>query len=207
MTNKLDSLSTSLQAELSSGRTSETRGPDRRTLLAAAGGAVLGGLGRQVVGSSEAVAAPSSVTGRIDAHTHFAPPKFLEYAEKEEGKPFVLSGLYRSKPTLTDLQQRLALLDRNEVDVHVLVPLPWLEGFPKISSNRMLAAEAARIMNDELAAIVAAQPKRFRGVAMLPGVDPDAMIAELIRAVKQLGFVGAYVPVVGATHCPSMNAS
>ena len=50
-------------------------------------------------------------------------------------------------------------------------------------------------MNDELAAVVAAHPTRFRGVAILPVVDPDAMVAELHRAVTQLGFVGAYVAV------------
>ena len=50
-------------------------------------------------------------------------------------------------------------------------------------------------MNDELAAVVATHPKRFRGVAILPTVDPAAMIAELHRAVTQLGFVGAYVAV------------
>ena len=50
-------------------------------------------------------------------------------------------------------------------------------------------------MNDELATIVASQPTRFRGVAILPVVDPDAMVAEPHRAVKELGFVGAYVAV------------
>ena len=50
-------------------------------------------------------------------------------------------------------------------------------------------------MNDELAAVVAAHPTRFRGVAILPVVNPDVMVAELHRAVTQLGFVGAYVAV------------
>jgi predicted TIM-barrel fold metal-dependent hydrolase len=35
----------------------------------------------------------------------------------------------------------------------------------------------------------------LRGVAILPSVDPDAMVAELHRAVSELGFVGAYVAV------------
>jgi len=33
---------------------------------------------------------------------------------------------------------------------------------------------------------VAAQPKRFKGVALLPSVDPDAMVAELHRAVHEV---------------------
>jgi uncharacterized protein len=166
------------------------RGLDRRSLLAGAGSAVVAGLGSQT--ASPAQPAPSR---RIDAHTHFSSLKFLDALEKQDGKPFVLGGMYRSKPALTDPKARLAILDRNEVDIHVLVPVPWLEAFPRIASDRALAPQFARIINDEIAAVVAAQPTRFKGVALLPAVDPDAMVAELHRAVKELGFVGAYVPV------------
>jgi predicted TIM-barrel fold metal-dependent hydrolase len=55
--------------------------------------------------------------------------------------------------------------------------------------------QAAKLMNDELAAVIASHPSRFRGVAILPVVDPDAMVAELRRAVTELGFVGAFVAV------------
>jgi predicted TIM-barrel fold metal-dependent hydrolase len=103
--------------------------------------------------------------------------------------------MYRAKPALTEIGARLAILDRNEVDIHVLVPVPWLEAFPRIANDRTLAPQFARLINDEIAGVAAAQPARFRGVALLPSVDPDAMVAELHRAVKELGFVGAYVPV------------
>ncbi len=166
---------------------------DRRALLAAAGSAVVAGLGTQTAGPTHA--APSPSLRRIDAHTHFSSLKFLDALEKQDGKPFVLSHMYRSKPALTDAKARLAILDRNEVDIHVLVPVPWLEAFPRIANDRALAPQFARIINDEIAAVVAAQPKRFKGVALLPCVDPDAMVAELHRAVKELGCVGAYVPV------------
>jgi len=169
------------------------RGLDRRSLLAGAGSAVVAGLGSQT--ASPAQPAPSAPPRRIDAHTHFSSLKFLDALEKQDGKPFVLGGMYRSKPALTDPKARLAILDRNEVDIHVLVPVPWLEAFPRIAGDRTLAPQFARIINDEIAAVVAAQPKRFKGVALLPAVDPDAMVAELHRAVKELGFVGAYVPV------------
>lgn len=111
------------------------------------------------------------------------------------GGPFPLTPLYRSKPALTAVGPRIDLLDRNEVDVNVLIPVPWIEGFHAVNADRQLAAEAARLMNDELAAVVAARPARFRGVAILPVIDPDAMLTELHRAVKQLGFIGAYVAV------------
>jgi uncharacterized protein len=48
----------------------------------------------------------------------------------------------------------------------------------------------ARESNDHLAAAVARHPTRFAGFAALPMASPDACAAELVRGVKQLGFVG-----------------
>ena len=131
----------------------------------------------------------------IDAHSHFCPLRFLDFAEKQEGKPYALAGMFRGKPPLFDERARLAQLDANGIDVAVLVPLPWLETFPRLGADRSAAVAAARLMNDEIARVVAAEPKRFRGVAILPGVDPDAMVEELHRAVQELRFLGGYVPV------------
>jgi len=51
----------------------------------------------------------------------------------------------------------------------------------------------ARAINDHLAAAVARHPQRFAGFAALPMQSPDACAAELARAVKELGFVGAMI--------------
>lgn len=51
----------------------------------------------------------------------------------------------------------------------------------------------AREMNDHLAAAVARHPDRFAGFAVLPMQSPDAAAAELVRAVKDLRFVGALI--------------
>src|ERR1700674_5022629 len=51
----------------------------------------------------------------------------------------------------------------------------------------------AREMNDHLAAAIARHPDRFAGFAVLPMQSPDACAAELVRAVKDLRFVGALV--------------
>jgi predicted TIM-barrel fold metal-dependent hydrolase len=168
-------------------------GIDRRTLLGVAVATAC--QGARIPAALATPTRTSGVPARIDVHTHFAPLKFLEFAENAEGRPFPLTPLYRSKPALTTIGPRINLLDRNEVDINVLIPIPWIEGFHGINADPQLAAEAARLMNDELAAVVAAHPKRFRGVAILPVIDPDAMLAELHRAVKQLGFIGAYLAV------------
>jgi predicted TIM-barrel fold metal-dependent hydrolase len=165
----------------------------RRDLLLAAGTTIAVGL--DATAPSKTKADTGTREPRIDAHTHFAPLKFLEFAEKEEGHAFPLTAMYKGRPALTDIQARLELLDQNGIDINVLVPVPWIEAFRKVYAEPALAAQAARLMNDELAAVVASHPSRFRGVAILPVVDPDAMVAELHRAVKELGFVGAYVAV------------
>jgi hypothetical protein len=51
----------------------------------------------------------------------------------------------------------------------------------------------AREMNDHLAAAIARHPKRFAGFAVLPMQSPDAVAAELVRAVRELGFAGALI--------------
>jgi uncharacterized protein len=51
----------------------------------------------------------------------------------------------------------------------------------------------ARAMNDHLAAAIARHPERFAGFAVLPMQSPDAAIAEFVRAVRELGFVGALI--------------
>src|ERR1700722_17068187 len=170
-------------------------GLDRRALLAGAGSAVVAGIGAPAPAASAAVAAAPATYRRIDAHTHFSSLKVLDALEKAEGKPFVLGGMYRAKPALSDAAARLALPAHNEVDPHGLVPGPWLEAFPRVVHDRALAPQFARMVNDEIAAVVSAHPKRFNGVALIASVDPDAMVAELHRAVKELGFVGAYLPV------------
>ena len=51
----------------------------------------------------------------------------------------------------------------------------------------------AREMNDHLAAAIARHPDRFAGFAVLPMQSPDACAAELVRAVKDLRFLGALI--------------
>jgi uncharacterized protein len=51
----------------------------------------------------------------------------------------------------------------------------------------------AREMNEHLASAVARHPDRFAGFTVLPMQSPDAAAAEIVRAVKGLGFVGALI--------------
>jgi uncharacterized protein len=84
---------------------------------------------------------------------------------------------------------RLKSMDEAGVTVQVLsVAGPGADLVPGPDGIAM-----AREVNDHLAAAIARHPDRFAGFANLPMQSPDAIPAELKRAVKELGFVGAMV--------------
>ena len=86
-------------------------------------------------------------------------------------------------------EQRLQFMDEAGITVQVLSntgPGPDLVPGP---DGIALALE----MNDHLAAAVSRYPQRFAGFAVLPMLSPDAAAAELVRSVRELGFVGALV--------------
>lgn len=53
--------------------------------------------------------------------------------------------------------------------------------------------EVARFLNDDIAATVRQQPKRFIGLGTLPLQDPEAACRELERCVNDLGFPGVQI--------------
>jgi aminocarboxymuconate-semialdehyde decarboxylase len=140
----------------------------------------------------------------IDVHAHVVLEGVLgcaghygpELGTGPEGRPrfrvgdYVLDGVnYRNSPFM-DVNLRLALNDRLGIDLQVLSPNP-ITYFHHIEAD--IAAGFCRWHNDEMAAIVAAHPDRFRGFAQLPMQDIDAAVVELRRAVADLGLVGAYI--------------
>src|SRR3954449_10969927 len=86
-------------------------------------------------------------------------------------------------------EQRLKSMDDTGIDVQVLSAagagpdlVPGADGIA-----------LAREMNDYLAEACAKHPTRFKGFAALPLQSGDACGDELVRCVKQLGFVGALI--------------
>jgi gamma-resorcylate decarboxylase len=87
-------------------------------------------------------------------------------------------------------EQRLRLMDRHGMEMMLLsLNAPAVQAIP----DPRRADEIARRANDFLAEQVAKRPDRFQGLAALPMQDTEFAIAELRRAVKQLGFRGALV--------------
>ena len=138
----------------------------------------------------------------IDSYCHFSFMKILGFLEKAGNTyPHIFRDLFANTPALIQADKRLALMDECGVDLSVLVPLPWVETAPSVHANPKLCAEATRIFNDELASMVNKKPERFKGVALLPTTNPEVMLLEFERAVRELKFVGGFF-VVGPTVKP-----
>jgi aminocarboxymuconate-semialdehyde decarboxylase len=133
---------------------------------------------------------------RIDAFSHILPRRYLARLERQlessldrRKLDYYRTGVFHFDDALTDLDVRRRRLEAFGDQVQVLVlAVPPLEevGPPKI------AAEFARLANDEMAELIQAHPDRFAGfVAALPWSDPDASMVELDRAVSTLSALGA----------------
>lgn len=88
---------------------------------------------------------------------------------------------------LSNVDTMLAAMDAAGVDIRVLSPPPftyryWADADETLALHRRL--------NDATADVVARHPDRFIGLAIVPMQAPDIAVAELDRALSQLGLVG-----------------
>jgi len=138
----------------------------------------------------------------VDVHAHLYPRAFMEELAAV-GPPHGVSLTADDPPALCfegirfwrytrafhDVDARLALLDRAGVDRQVLsLGPPMVYWAPPEVALRL-----CRIHNDELAKVVRRHPDRFAGLAALPLHAVDLALAELERAVGDLGLHGVGV--------------
>ena len=71
---------------------------DRRAFLIGAG--VAAGQGFPVSAMAQSTTLPSLLYGRVDAYSHFSSLKFLDFAERQADRPFVLRSMYERLTTL-----------------------------------------------------------------------------------------------------------
>jgi len=135
---------------------------------------------------------------KIDLHTHAFPSEYLlklsefypdevELRETNIGRHAAF--VKRPLPLVPfwDQEERLAEIERDSVTVEILSnPLfyTWVDEH---------SPELARILNDALAGICQVAPERFRAFAHLPFNDMSDTLAELARAVDQLGCIGVII--------------
>ena len=136
----------------------------------------------------------------IDVHAHFYPAPYLALL-KQHGFPAdtVYSTTDPRKPddpgsrthklrdrAFTELDLRIATMDRQGVDVHALsLPPPYA-----FARNGELLVKIARTFNDAASAAHRAHPDRLVGLATLPVHDAAAAIEELERAAQLPGIRG-----------------
>jgi aminocarboxymuconate-semialdehyde decarboxylase len=136
-----------------------------------------------------------------DMHAHVTPERYKR-AIREKG---VWHGLDAAAGELglggfdKTLEERLAEMDRLGVDRQLVTPTV---GFYQYGNELETTKRIARECNDEIGEMVAAHPARFAGLATLPMQHPPSAIAEMERAMSELGLKGVIISdhVAGRTY-------
>lgn len=137
----------------------------------------------------------------IDFHDHYYPPEYIKAIEQgpsavrithdAEGNPCLhYPGDYNvAVRGHRDIDYRDHVLKENGIDTQVITlttPGTHIE-------EPARAVRLASLVNDCFARVVADKKGRYVALATLPLCDPAASVAELRRAIEQLGFRGAMV--------------
>jgi len=140
----------------------------------------------------------------IDMHTHWRPAETVDALRARLKEPRIVrnaDGVEMLKSRMgdapldeafDDVQVHLERMDRQGVETSVLSVLGsfcWIESQPLDVSGPL-----CRRVNDAFSAICAAHPGRFAAFAALPLMDMSAAAAELERALRLPGMLGAQIP-------------
>jgi aminocarboxymuconate-semialdehyde decarboxylase len=135
----------------------------------------------------------SPVAAKIDAFCHLVPREVLDRMIAVASNPAASHWLQGtlSLNALYDLDARFRAMDPFGDYVQVLTLVtPPLE---QVATGQALC-DLASLANDQMAELCQRFPDRFAGfAAALPMEDVDASVAELERAVSQLGALGAQI--------------
>ena len=131
----------------------------------------------------------------VDVHAHLYPPAYLDLLGRSisgDSSPWaravqrLIATRFTTDRRMVDIDAHLEDMDRAGVAQEVLslsVPMSYF-------ADEGEAVEAARIVNDTLAAVCARHPTRFKALASLPLPHTDAALKELDRAISVLGLHG-----------------
>jgi len=135
---------------------------------------------------------------RIDCQSHVFPAEYAELLARNprppqaipQGDGYVITygevQKFQLKQEVYDISRKIRDMDAAEVDVSILsVNMPGPERLvPE------LRVAGAKTCNDFLAEVIQKHPGRFAGLACLPWQDVPEALAEIDRAVDDLGLCG-----------------
>ena len=142
----------------------------------------------------------------IDFHSHVIPESIIaamradpeRYAtriEEQGGKRYLVRGKLRLEllAEFSVAEAKLESMDRKGIEISVISPGPqvFFYNLPEADGVR-----SSQLVNDGIAAMVARNPARLRGMATLPMQHPEAAIAEMERVVREYGFKGIELATV-----------
>jgi aminocarboxymuconate-semialdehyde decarboxylase len=150
---------------------------------------------------------------RIDVHSHILPRTWPDLRER-----FGYGGWPALRPTgprtadividdrlfrsigddCWDPARRLEDLDSERIGLQVLSTVPVMFSYWAPAADTLVLS---RLLNDDLARVVADHPSRFAGLGTVPLQDADLAIAELERCVTELGLSGVEI----GTHVDERN--
>ncbi len=128
---------------------------------------------------------------KIDIFNHIFPKSYFDKMVQVAPNGKDMHKRVRNVPSIVDLDERFRIMDRFK-DYYQIICLgaPPIEVYGPPSITR----EMAKLANDGMAELVRKYPDRFLGfIASLPMNDPEGLLAEADRAVKQLGAVGVQI--------------
>lgn len=143
---------------------------------------------------------------KVDIHTHLLPANLPRFAERYGYGGFITldhhapcrarmlrddGKFFREiESNCWDPVKRIEECDAAGVHVQVLSTIPVMFGYWTKPEH---GADLSRFLNDHLASVVQAHPKRFVGLGTVPLQSPELAIRELERCVKELGFSGVQI--------------
>jgi len=142
---------------------------------------------------------------KIDLHTHILPRDWPDLDKKYGYSGFVRLDHYKPccarmmigervfreiTDNVWDPKRRIEEMDRDKILMQVLSTVPVMFSYWAKPHD---ALDLSRRLNDHIAEVVRAHPKRFAGLATIPMQDVDLAAEELERCVRDLGLRGAQI--------------
>jgi aminocarboxymuconate-semialdehyde decarboxylase len=152
----------------------------------------------------------SDTAATVDVHAHLAVPAVEAligaepgHREQQRTDAAALGGASMTYnqahfgqliPRLTDLELRLAAMDKAAVDIQAVAPMPQSHAW----AGRALAERIVAVTNEAVAEFCARQPSRLLPVGTVALQHPDLAADQLRHAVTTLGLRGVQISTAAA---------